>query len=333
MTNQNILENEMQSIWVIADLLDGVISPVTFQLLGRARKLADTLSKKVACVNLGDDIKKLADCLIESGADIVYKAQSPDVTFYQQSIYKDTLVALAREKQPDMIFLGSTSVGRELAPLIAAELETGLSAHCIDLCLDDDGLLEQKIPAYGGLMTIICPEKKPQMATCAQGVFPTPEPDKNRQGIIIDISICNENAQKIQTLEIVQEPLEGLSIETASSVVAGGAGAQDKEGWELIKEFSQTLNAALGCTRPAVDEGWAELDTMIGQSGKMVSPDLYVGVGLSGELQHMVGIMDAKLMFAINNDKKSPVFEQVDYGIVDDCKAFLPILIEKIKNC
>ncbi len=332
MTIETTIENEMEAIWVVADQINGAINPVTFQLLGQARKLADDPARKVACIIFGDEIGGLTTSLVGAGADIVYKAESSDLKLYQQNIYKDTIVALAKEKQPDMIFLGSTSVGRELAPLVAAALNTGLSAHCIDLCLDEEGILEQKIPAYGGLMTIICPSKRPQMATCAQGVFATPEMDEKRQGITIDVPICNSEFQKIQTLEIVQESLEGLSIETASSVVAGGAGAGDTKGWDLIKEFSDTLGAALGCTRPAVDEGWAELDTMIGQSGKMVSPELYIGVGLSGEQQHMVGIMEAKLMIAINNDEKSPVFEQVDYGVVGDCKEFLPVLINKIKE-
>jgi electron transfer flavoprotein alpha subunit len=332
MMNENTIENEIGSIWVVADQFGNKISPVTFQLLGQARKLADELNKTLACILLGHKIDSLVDALFWAGVDIVYKAQSSELKFYQQAIYTDTIVELAKEKQPDMMFLGSTAVGRELAPLVAAGLKTGLSAHCIDLCLDKQGVLEQKIPAYGGLMTIVCPKAKPQMATCAQGVFSTPKMDEKRQGLTIEVPVCNSNSDRIQTLEIVQEPMEGVSIEDASSVVAGGAGARDKAGWDLIKELSKTLNAALGCTRPAVDEGWADLDTMIGQSGKMISPDLYLGVGLSGELQHMVGIMDAKLMIAINNDEKSPVFEQVDYGVVDDCKEFLPVLIEKIKH-
>ena len=332
MINESTIENEIGAIWVVADQFDNQINPATFQLLGQARKLADDLGKKVACIILGSDIDNLIDPLFWTGADIVYKAKSSELKFYQQTIYTDTIVELAKAKKPDMMFLGSTAVGRELAPLVAAGLKTGLSAHCIDLCLDEKGVLEQKIPAYGGLMTIICPEAKPQMATCAQGVFSNPLMDEKRQGIVIEVTVCISKSDRIQTLEVVQQPMEGVSIEDASSVVAGGAGAGDNQGWDLIKELSQTLDAALGCTRPAVDEGWAELDTMIGQSGKMINPDLYFGVGLSGELQHMVGIMDAKLMIAVNNDEKSPVFEQVDYGIVDDCKEFLPVLIEKIKK-
>jgi electron transfer flavoprotein alpha subunit len=198
--------------------------------------------------------------------------------------------------------------------------------------LDADNVLEAKIPAYGGLLSIICPQRRPQMATVAQGVFPTPDLDENRAGAVIPLDIISDIPQRIQTLEVIREASDGIPLESAPIVVAGGAGAGDKEGWNKIAELAGTLNAALGCTRPAVDEGWADLETMIGQSGKMISPELYIGVGLSGEQQHMVGIADARIMVAINSDARSPVFEQVDYGIVDDCRAFIPELIKKIRE-
>jgi electron transfer flavoprotein alpha subunit len=170
------------------------------------------------------------------------------------------------------------------------------------------------------------------MATVAQGVFPTPDLDENRTGAVIPLDIISDIPQRIQTLAVIREASDGIPLESAPIVVAGGAGAGDKEGWNKIAELAGTLNAALGCTRPAVDEGWADLETMIGQSGKMISPELYIGVGLSGEQQHMVGIADARIMVAINSDARSPVFEQVDYGIVDDCRAFIPELIKKIRE-
>ena len=270
--------------------------------------------------------------LFAAGADRVYLGNAPELAFYQPEMYTEMVVKLAREHQPEIMLIGSTSMGSELAPLVAARLGTGLTAHCIDLIIDDNKILEQKIPAYGGLISIICPEKRPQMATIASGVFPHPELDESRTGEIAHLKIPNEISPRIQTLEIVREEPEGIPLESAPIVVAGGAGAGDIEGWRIIAGLSEILNAALGSTRPAVDEGWTELETMIGQSGKMVSPELYIGVGLSGELQHMVGIVGAKVMVAINNDPKAPVFEQVDYGIVDDCREFVPMLIEKIKE-
>ncbi len=333
------IKREIGAIWVVADLFDHNINPVTYQLLGKARQLGDEQNRSVACFILGYEtdhgVDGFENLFFQAGADIVYKANSQELRLYQQTLYTNTIVKLAKAKKPEIILLGSTSMGRELAPLLAAKLETGLSAHCIDLCMEN-GVLEQKIPAYGGLMTIICPAKRPQMATCAQGVFPTPVMDAERTGITIDVAVStgasHGTPDRIKTLEIVEEPVTGVSLEGATTVVAGGAGAGDRDGWNLIRDFSEQLNAGLGCTRPAVDEGWADLSTMIGQSGKMITPDLYIGVGLSGELQHMVGIMDATLMIAINNDEKSPVFEQVDYGVIDDCRKFLPVLIKKIKE-
>lgn len=158
-----------------------------------------------------------------------------------------------------------------------------------------------------------------------------PDMDGDADGDVIPVEVVVDTAGKLKTIEVVAQAPDEMPLESAERVVAGGAGAGDASGWEQIKVLAETLNAALGCTRPAVDEGWAVLDTMIGQSGRMVSPEVYIGMGLSGEQQHMVGISGAKLMVAINNDRHSPIFEQVDVGIVEDCRVFLPLLIEAIK--
>jgi len=326
------MNKQCGSVWVVAEQIDCRILPVSLQLIGQARKLATELNTSVETVILGDQIDKRVQELFAAGADRIYLGNSLELAIYQPEMYTEMIVKLAKEHQPEIMLIGSTPMGTELAPLVAARLGTGLTAHCIDLIIDDNKILEQKIPAYGGLISIICPEKRPQMATIASGVFPHPELDESRTGEIAHLKIPNEISPRIQTLEIVREEPEGIPLESAPIVVAGGAGAGDIEGWRIIAGLSEILNAALGSTRPAVDEGWTELETMIGQSGKMVSPELYIGVGLSGELQHMVGIVGAKVMVAINNDPKAPVFEQVDYGIVDDCREFVPMLIEKIKE-
>jgi len=326
------MQSEGGPVWVVAEQIDCRLLDVSLQLIGKARQLADELGVAVEAVFLGENIENQVPQLFAAGADRVYLGDSPELTFYQPEVYTRMIVDLAARKQPEIILLGSTSMGRELAPLAAAGLSTGLTAHCIDLVLDDDGILEQQIPAYGGLLSIVCPEKRPQMATVAKGVFPKPVLDESRSGEVVALEIPQDLPGRVRTLEIVREEPEGVPLESASIVVAGGAGAGDPEGWQNIDELARVLNAALGCTRPAVDEGWAELETMIGQSGKMVGPELYIGVGLSGELQHMVGIVDARMMIAINNDDKSPVFEQVDLGIVDDCREFVPVFIEKLKE-
>jgi electron transfer flavoprotein alpha subunit len=321
-----------RAVWVVAEQIDCHLQSVSLQLIGRARKLADQLGSSVAAILLGNDVELQARQLIGAGADRVYLGNAPELKIYQPELYTEIVVNLARSQQPEIMLIGSTDTGRELAPLVAGKLKTGLTAHCIDLVLNEDMILEQRIPAYGGLLSIVCPEKRPQMATVAKGVFPTPEPDDSRSGETIMLDMPTNLPGRIKTLEIIREEPQGVPLETASTIVAGGAGAGDREGWHAITELAATLNAALGSTRPAVDEGWAELETMIGQSGKMVSPEVYIGVGLSGEQQHMVGVVGARLMIAINNDEKSPVFEQVDFGIVDDCCEFVPVLIQKIRE-
>jgi electron transfer flavoprotein alpha subunit len=324
--------SERDPVWVIAEEAEGRVRAVSLELVGQARKLADELGAPVEAILLGEGLDEQARELIAAGANKVYLGDDSDLALYHPELYTEIIVRLAKEKRPEIILMGSTSMGRELPALVAARLGTGLTAHCIDLVLDQDGILEQKVPAYGGLISITCPEKRPQMATVAKGVFARPKLDAGRRGEVVPLQVPRDLARRIETLAIVREEREGVPLESAAIVVAGGVGAGDLEGWHTIAELARAMNAALGSTRPVVDEGWADLETMVGQSGKMVSPDLYIGVALSGELQHMVGVAGAKVMVAINNDPKSPVFEQVDYGIVDDCREFIPVLIEKIKD-
>lgn len=318
-------------VWVLVEQLECRIRDVSLQLLGKARQLADQLGVALEAIFLGERIGDQAGELIAAGADRVFLGEGPNLVHYQPELYTELIVKLAQSRHPEVLLIGATSMGRELAPLVAARLETGLSAHCIDLVLDDAGNLEQRIPAYGGMITIVCPDKRPQMATVARGVFPVPEPDPTHQGEVVPLAVPRDLPAKVVTLEVVQEVPDGVPLATAAVVVAGGAGAGDAKGWQQIAELAAVLNAALGCTRPVVDEGWAGLDTMIGQSGRMISPELYIGVGLSGELQHMVGITGARTMVAINKDAKAPIFEQVDIGVVDDCREFIPVLIDQIK--
>lgn len=325
------MENGIGPVWVIAEQRDCSIRSVSLQLLGHAQKLACQLSSHAEAVLLGHNIKDRLEPLMAAGADRIFFADHPMLGKYEPEIYLETIVHLAQQHKPEIILLGSTAMGRELAPLLAARLKTGLTAHCINLKLNAENVLEQFIPAYGGLLSIICPQKRPQMATVAKGVFPMPAMVGDADGEVIPVDVPDPIPRRVKTLEVVTSIPEDVPLEAAERVVAGGAGAGDGDGWHLIADMAKVLNAALGCTRPAVDEGWAPLETMIGQSGRMVNPDLYIGVGLSGEQQHMVGITAAKLMVAINSDDRSPVFDQVDIGIVEDCRAFLPKFIEALK--
>lgn len=319
-------------VWVIAEQIEGVISEVCIELIGKAAKLGTDLGVAAEAILLGDISSDQVDMLYQAGADVVFQIDFPDFDGFQTELISEAIVILSREYQPQILLIGSTYLGRELAPLIAAKLNTGLTAHCIDLIINEDKILEQWIPAYGGLIVITCPDKRPQIATVARGVFPASALDKNKSGKAIPVDLPEDIHQRVKTLEIIKVKPEGVPLEEAQTVVAGGAGAGSLEGWEEIENLADILNAALGSTRPVVDEGWSDLETMIGQSGKMVHPDLYIGVGLSGEQQHMVGIAGAKIMVAINNDPKSQVFEQVDFGIVENCREFIPLFIKKLKE-
>lgn len=318
-------------VWVIAEQNDCALEVVSLQLLGKARELADELGAACEAVLLGNNIGEAVRELVAAGADRVLLGENRALELYQPIAFTDIICSLAEEHRPEIVLMGSTFMGRELAPLVAARLRTGLAAHCTGLRLDRDGNLEQQVPAYGGLMSIVCPEKRPQMATVARGVFKTPEKDHGRRGEVVRVEVPSWSDLPARTLEIVGEASGGIQLEDARVIVSGGAGAGGAKGWETLRQLAEVLGAALGCTRPAADEGWAPLETMIGQSGKMVSPEVYIGVGLSGEQQHMVGIMGARLMAAVNNDPRSPIFQQVDIGIVEDCQEFLPVLIGRIK--
>jgi len=320
------------SVWVIVDQFGGQPESVSIELIGRARTLADELGASVEAVFLGNQTEGHTGKLIAAGADKIYLGDAAELTLYQPELYTEMIVRLANEQHPEIILLGSTPMGRELAPLVAARLETGLTAHCIDLLLDENQILEQRIPAYGGLISITCPVRRPQMATVAKGVFRAPTADETRKGEIVPLKVPDDVAGRVETLEVVIEESEGVELESAKIIVAAGVGVGDKAGWDEVADLATLINAGLGATRPAVDEKWVDIERMIGQSGKMVTPELYIGIGLSGELQHMVGISGAKLMVGINNDERSPIFEQVDVGVVDDCREFVPVLIEKIKE-
>ncbi len=253
-----MMAQENAKVFVIAELGMRGTERVTLQLIGKARQLADEIDCEVGAILLGSDLVGSEQELIEAGADLVLKGDVETLELYQAELYTAIIVKLVKEYQPEILLLGSTSMGRELAPLLAARLETGLTAHCIDLAINAIGILEQRIPAYGGMITIICPIKRPQMATVAEGVFPNPVLDSSRTGNVIPIEIQDGISLRAHTLEIVREELMGISLESAQVIVAGGAGAGDVDGWREITELASVLNAGLGSTRPVVDAGWSD---------------------------------------------------------------------------
>jgi electron transfer flavoprotein alpha subunit len=321
-------------IWVFAEQRNGVLHDVVFELLGKARELAGPAKADVGAVLLGHDVSHLAHTLIRHGADQIYLSNEPRLARYRLVPYALAVAHAVREYNPGAVLVGATAMGVELAPRVAAKLETGLSAHCVDLRLNEEGLLLQAVPGWGGgvIATVACPHHRPQMATVMPGVM-RPLGASERQGQIIEFSAGLPGAQLgPEVIQFRKEEVEELPIEKADIVVAGGFGVGSKENWAMIEGLAEALGGAVGATRPPVDEGWAREGQMIGQSGKTVRPGLYIGIGISGVMHHVVGMDQSKLVIAINSNPKAEIFDVSDVIVVEDFKKIVPRLIQEIRT-
>ncbi|MFH1597369.1 MAG: electron transfer flavoprotein subunit alpha/FixB family protein [Pseudomonadota bacterium] len=325
---------EKPQIWVFMEQRGGVLHEVGLELLGKARELAAATDGTVAALLLGAAVAVLADRVIAHGADTVLVAEHPWLEPYRLLPYTAVLAQACRERQPSVLLFGATSMGMELAPRLAARLNTGLSAHCIDLQLAADGNLLQMVPGWGGgvVATIKCPDHRPQMATVMPGVMKKNQPTR-RSGQVITLTVGEDlDTSGPKVLEVHREEPQAMPLEVAEVVVAGGWGIGGKEGWKLLEELAGLLGGAVGATRPPVDEGWAAPEQMIGQSGKTVRPRLYIGVGISGMSHHVVGMDGSELVVAINTDPRAPLFEVADICMVGDFREIVPPLLEEIRH-
>lgn len=322
-----------KDVWVFAEQDGGRLLEGGLELLGKGRELADRLGGKLAALLLGHEVRPLAKELIYHGADTVYVADHPSLAVYQTDPYARVVEGLIRQGRPSVVLMGATYAGRDLAPTVAARLGTGLSAHCSRLEIDDRGRLVQMVPAFGGLASILCPIRRPQMASVMPGVMRKLERNAARKGSVVSVEASGlPGTVRARAVGVVSEPPRGIPLEQAEVVVAGGAGVGGPEGWRLVEELATLLGGAVGATRPPVDEGWVPESQMIGQSGKTVRPLLYIGIGISGEMQHMVGVEGAGTIVAINQDPRAPIFRVSDYGIVGDYRQVVPALITELKK-
>ncbi|NLK51417.1 MAG: electron transfer flavoprotein subunit alpha/FixB family protein [Syntrophomonadaceae bacterium] len=333
----------MKQVWVFAEHQAGQWTSVTGELLVAARNIADQLNGELNVIVCGDQVEELAATLKQWKVDRVYLSQHPELNFYHPLVYTETIVDLVSEYGcPEMILFGATYLGRDLAPAIAARLGTGCAADCCDLKLDENGNLLQIVPGLGGTIfaTIVTPFHRPQVATVKPGMLETLGSSENedKAKALKPVEVVKveprfpQNTAAIQLHSVKQKPAKESGLQAAKRIVAGGAGISGPEGWSLLEELADVLGAAVGATRPAVDEGWASHDLMIGQSGKTVRPELYLGIGISGDMMHTIGIKGKGTLIAINQDPKAAIFKQVDYGIVADYRSILPVLIEEVKR-
>ena len=328
--------SEYRGVWVFVEQTEGEPARVSLELLGKGRELAEKLSVVLTAFLLGESVQDTAKELIFFGADEVIVADHPLLRDYRTELYTDIISEQVMARKPEVLIVGASPIGRDLAPRLSFRLNAGCTADCTGLDIDEENrLFVSTRPAFGGnvMATIICPEHRPQMSTVRPGVMALPEKDDSREGQIIDLELqLDEDTCKVKILESVKGASEGVNIQDAERIVAVGMGAGDKETFDMIKELAKLLDGEVGATRFAVEAGWVSHDRQIGQTGKTVRPELYVGCGISGAIQHTAGMSASKMIIAINKDPNAEVFKIADYGIVGDVRKVVPAIISELKN-
>lgn len=313
--NQGINLNDYNGVWVIGEQREGKINPVTIELIGEGRKLADQLGKELAVVIAGYEVEKEVKELLHYSVDKVYYINDPLLKDFTTDGYAISIANLIERKKPEVVLVGATSIGRDIAPRIAGKVGTGLTADCTKLEIDStDNKLLQTRPAFGGnlMATIVCPKNRPQMSTVRPGVMAKAVRNESETGILEVVTPeLTEKMIRTRLVEILPQEKKSVNLTDARIIVSGGRGLKRAEGFELIKELADKLGAEIGASRAAVDSGWIEHSHQVGQTGTTVRPELYIACGISGAIQHLAGMSDSKYIVAINKDAKAPILVYV----------------------
>lgn len=324
-----------RGIWVYAEWRAGRVHKVSHELLGAGRKLADRKQVPLSAVVLGHRLdQSLLGELLEYGADKVYAVDHPRLAHFTDDAYANALVELIRRWKPEILLAGATSMGRSFIPRVAALLGTGLTADCTDLDINEEGLLLQTRPAFGGnvMATIVCPHRRPQMATVRPRVM-KPEKRTGHAGDVERVSLPEEYlVSRVEVLDVIPEKDPTARLTEAEVIVSGGRGLRKPENFALLEDLARLVKGAVGASRGAVDEGWIAPSHQVGQTGRTVAPTLYMAVGLSGAVQHVVGMQGSKIIVAVNKDPHAPIFDVANFGIVGDLFEFVPALIRRIRQ-
>ena len=340
--------NEYKGVCVYAEQVDNKLNGIAFELVGKARDLAEPLGCDVTAVVAGFQVKNLAAELIAYGADRVIVVDDAELKDYRTEPYTHALASVINEFKPEIMLVGATPIGRDLGPRVSARVATGLTADCTSLEIGDFPLVaapgkedQQKHnqllmtrPAFGGntIATIACPNNRPQMATVRPGVMQRKEKDETRTGEVVEFNPgFTPDSRYVEILEVVKSVSETVDIMDAKILVSGGRGMGAPENFKLLRDLADALGGEVACSRAVVDAGWMPKDMQVGQTGKTVRPQLYVACGISGAIQHLAGMEESDVIIAINKDEGAPIFDVADYGIVGDVFKILPELTEKIK--
>lgn len=326
-----------KNVYVFAEQRDGNIQKVAYELVGKARELADTLNEKVYAVLVGQDMKAKAGSLVAAGADGVVLVQDEMLAEYTTEAYAKAVVAVIKEKEPEIFLIGATAIGRDLAPRVSARIHTGLTADCTGLAIDEtsNNLLMTR-PAFGGniMATIVCENHRPQMATVRPGVMKALAADESRTGEIEEFHVeFTEADMPVELVEVIKEEKAVADITDAKILVSGGRGMGDKETFDaLLNPLAEVLGGVVSGSRATVDAGWIDHECQVGQTGKTVRPDLYLACGISGAIQHIAGMEGSEYIVAVDKNNGAPIFDVADLGVVGDVTTLLPKLTEAIKE-
>jgi electron transfer flavoprotein alpha subunit len=323
-------------ILVVGEVAEGKLSPITAELLGAARRLSDDLKEPVSCILISDKIGDTAAAAISAGADKVYVTESADLKDYQADTFILVMDKAANEIKPRIVLMGQTSIGRDLAPRLAFRLGSAAVMDCLELSIDSASkAMNCMRPVYGGnARAVFSSECCPQIATVRQKASSPLAPDSGRKGDIIPFAVTLDTSKvRTKVLETVKEEIAGVKIEDAQVVIAGGRGMGGPEPFsnELL-ELAKALKGAVGASRPPCDNKWVPDTMQVGLTGKIIAPELYITVGISGSSQHMSGCSGAKTIVAINKDPEANIFKEARFGVVGDWKVILPAFTAKIKE-
>ena len=327
---------EYKGVMVFAEQHDGEMKGCTYELLGEGRKLADKLGEELSAILPGNKVDHLVKELFAHGADKVYLIDNESLDAYMTGPYATAVAAAIAKYKPAIVLYGATTYGRDLAPRVAARIQTGLTADCTGLDIDEETrLLLQTRPAFGGniMATIKCPRHRPQMSTVRPKVMKKMEPDYSRKGELVKMDVeINAKSIKTKILEVIKEVKTTGDIEEADIIVAGGWGMGDPENFKMLEDLANALGGAVGASRAAVDAEWQPQSNQVGQTGKTVCPKLYIACGISGAVQHLVGMQTSDCIIAINKDPDAPIFGVANYGIVGDVFQIIPELTKEVQK-
>ncbi|MCP4686953.1 MAG: electron transfer flavoprotein subunit alpha, partial [Desulfobacterales bacterium] len=331
--------SDRRGVWVFAEQRDGVLSRVSLELLGKARELAGTLEQEVSALLPGRRVSELSEILIKHGADTVHLMEHDALKEYRTIAYTHVIEGLVKAHKPNILLMGATHIGRDLAPRVARRVGAGLTADCTMLSIDpEEGVLLQTRPAFGGnvMATIANRYSRPQMATVRPGVMEI-QPLPDHEGKVVshevfhEVSLAEEDIGT-RVLEIVREKKKSANLADAKVIVAGGRGVGDADGFKVLRDLADALGGELAGTRVTVEEGWIPAENQVGQTGQSVRPDLYIACGVSGAIQHRAGMVNSRYVIAINKDPRAPIFQVADWGVVGDLHEVVPEMIKELKG-